>query len=191
MLSSELALARPRSIRALMRRVGLISAGVLFACGLLVPRLASLGQSLWVDEIGSVQSYIRGGPSVIFGRYETNDHMLLSLLGWLTVKVPGGPDWLYRLWGIVPFLVAVALLAWWLHRKAGQLTAALFLGFATVNSLLLQLTSAARGYGLAFLMMTVLVIAACEIQVGKRWLILFFAAATLGAWTLPTFVLPA
>jgi hypothetical protein len=60
---------------------------------------------------------------------------------------------------------------------------------------LLQLTSAARGYGLAFLMMAVLVIAACEILSGKRsgnrWLILFFAAATLDAWTLPTFVLPA
>src|SRR5207249_6463886 len=68
--------------------------------------------------------------------YETNDHMLFSFLGWLTVKLPGAPDWLYRLWGILPFLVAVALLTWWLHRKAGQLTAALFLGFATVNSLL-------------------------------------------------------
>src|SRR6266550_3257079 len=194
MATSQIALVRPHSLRGLVRRAGVISAAVLLACGLLVPRLATLGQGLWLDEIQTVQGYIRGGPSAIFGRYETNDHMLFSFLGWLTVKVPGGPDWLYRLWGIVPFLLAVGLFAWWLRRKAGPLTAALFLAFATVNSMLLQLTSAARGYGLAFLMMAVIVIAACEILAGdrgKRWLILFFAAVTLGTWTLPTFVLSA
>ena len=149
MLTSAIALARPHPARALARRASVISAAVLLACGLLVPRLATLGQGLWLDEIQTVQNYIRGGPAAIFGRYETNDHMLFSFLGWLTVEVPGGPGWLYRLWGIVPFLLAVVLLAWWLRRKAGPLTAALFLAFVTVNSMLLQLTTAARGYGLA------------------------------------------
>ena len=191
MLASELVLTRVRPARDLARRVGLFSALLLIACALLIPRLASIGQSLWVDEVESVQKYISGGPAAIFGRYGTQDHMLFSFLGWLTVRLPGGPDWAYRLWGIIPFLVAVVLIAWWLQRKAGQLTAGLFLAFAAVNSFLLQLTGAARGYGLAFLMMAVLMVAACEIRSGKRWLILFFAAATLGAWTLPTFVLPA
>jgi hypothetical protein len=51
------------------------------AGGLLVPRLAGLGLSLWEDEIRSVRGLRGGGPSTIFGRYDTNDQMLLSFLG--------------------------------------------------------------------------------------------------------------
>ena len=87
-----------------MRRHLITACWILLGAALLAPRIVVLHQGLWHDEIYTVRQYVSGGPAAIFGHYDANDHMLFSVLAWLTVRVPGGPDVAYRLWGIVPFL---------------------------------------------------------------------------------------
>ena len=50
----------------------------------------------------------------------------------------------------------------WLHSRVDALSGVLFLFLATVSPLLLDITRQARGYGLAFLAMSILVVAALE-----------------------------
>jgi hypothetical protein len=176
-----------------IRRLGQVTAAAALGAALLAPRIAAIRQSLWHDEIYTIQHYISGGPARIFGHYSTNDHMLFSLLSWLTVGLPGGSDSLYRIWAIVPFVVAVMGVAAWLQRRAGMVEASVFAVLAATSSMLLQLTSEARGYGLGFLAAGLLLVAGYEAAVtrSRRWVDVFCAACVLGTWTLPTFVLPA
>jgi hypothetical protein len=163
-----------------------------FGLVLVGTRFVAYGQSLWRDEIYSVEHYIVPGPAGSFAHYGANDHILFSLLCWLTVRLPGLGDSAYRLWAIVPFVVAVAVMIIWLRRRAGDAVALLFGGLATASPLLLDLSSSARGYGLAFLSMAVMTIAAYEGADRGRasWLSAFAVAGVVGCWTLPTFVLP-
>ena len=67
------------------------------------------------------------------------------------------------------------------------LSGVLFLFLATVSPLLLDITRQARGYGLAFFAMSVLVVAALEAgRTGRTWAIVAVCAAgVVGTWTLP------
>ena len=70
----------------------------------------------------------------------------------------------------MPFVAGVVLVTAWLHRRLGTLSGVLFLFLATVSPLLLDITRQARGYGLAFLAMSVLVVAALEAtRTGSTW----------------------
>src|SRR6185503_9358282 len=86
-----------------------------------------------------------------------------------------------------PFLAGVVLVTAWLHVRLGALSGILFLFLATVSPLLLDITRQARGYGLAFLAMCVVVVAALEaLRTGRAWLVFAMCVAgVLGAWTLP------
>jgi hypothetical protein len=186
------------ALRATHRRVTardalLVSGWIVIAAALIVPRAVALTQSLWHDEIYTIQHYISGGPSAILGPHGTNDHVLFSLLGWLTVYVPHGPEALYRAWGAVPFIAGAVALAVWLRARVETSVAALFLVFSAASPLLLHLTSEARGYGLAYLAMALLLISAYEGATGRQsfWMVVFGAAVVVGTWTLPTFILPA
>ncbi|MDX6400559.1 MAG: hypothetical protein QOF27_1165 [Gaiellaceae bacterium] len=174
------------------RQVVIWSAYTVLAIAMIWSRFAAIGKSLWEDEIFTVQHYVVPGPSASFGHYGTNDHILFSVLAWLTVHLPSAGDSAYRLWSIVPFIAAVAILTGWLHRRAGVVVALIFALLATASTQLLILSTEARGYGLAFLAMALLTIAAYEAsaQESSGWLSLFAAAGVLGCWTLPTFVLP-
>src|SRR5436190_18010599 len=176
-----------------MRRHLITACWILLGAALLAPRIAVLHQGLWHDEIYTVQQYVSGRPAAIFGHYDANDHMLFSVLAWLTVRVPGGPDVAYRLWGIVPFLAAVATTALWLRARANLASALVFTTLAASSARLLELTSEARGYGLAYFAMSILVIACYEARAtGRRaWLTVLCVAGVAGVWTIPTFVLPA
>jgi hypothetical protein len=165
---------------------------ILLGAALIAPRLAVLRQGLWHDEIYTVNQYISRGPEGIWGYYDVNDHMLFSFLAWLTIRVPGGPDVAYRLWGMLPFLGGVGLTAWWLRSRAGNVAAVAFVTLAATSNRLLDLTTEARGYGLAFFAMSILVISSYEAtRSGRRgWLSVLCAAAVIGTWTLPTFIVP-
>ncbi|HEX2427021.1 MAG TPA: hypothetical protein VHI53_03790, partial [Gaiellaceae bacterium] len=95
---------------------------------------------------------VRGGPhAILAGPYIPNNHELFSFLGWATTSVLGESAVALRLWSVVPFLLGVAVVTVWLHRRVGALSAVLFLFLATMSPLLLDITRMARGYGLAFL----------------------------------------
>lgn len=178
--------------KAVIRRAGASVAFAAVGAALIWTRFAGYGQSLWHDEIYTVQHYISRGPSAAFGHHGTNDHVLFSVLAWLTVYLPGLGDSAYRLWSILPFIAGVVLTVHWLRRRAGDAVALAFALLATASPRLLALSTEARGYGLAFLAMALMTIAGYEAanEPAARWLSLFVAAGVVGCWTLPTFLLP-
>jgi hypothetical protein len=120
-----------------------------------------------------------------------NNHELYSLVGWVTHVVVGDSAIALRLWAAIPFLVGVGLVTAWLHVRVGALSGILFLFLATASPLLLDITRQARGYGLAFLAMSVLVVAALEaVRTGRTSaLVAVFVAGLVGSWTLPHFAI--
>ncbi len=77
----------------------------------------------------------------------------------------------------------------WLHLRLGALSGLLFLFLATASPLLIDLSRQARGYGMAFLAMSVVVVAALEmVRSSRTWAaVAFCAGGVVGAWTLPHF----
>ena len=168
------------------RRIAVVVAYVGLGAALLWSRLADLGHSLWNDEILLVEGYVRAGPRHILSGPDLN-HELMALLAWLTTSVVGESEIALRLLSAVPFVAAAVVVAAWLHRRRGVLSAMLFVFLATVSPLLLDITRQARGYGLAFLAMSLVVVAALEaLRTGNAWAVIAMCAAgVLGAWTLP------
>ncbi|MBM2821315.1 MAG: hypothetical protein HW413_61 [Thermoleophilia bacterium] len=171
---------------------GLLTAAGYFLLGsiLCLSRFAGLNQSYSSDELTTVRDYITGGPDeILIGHYVPNNHELFSLLGWATTSLFGESEIALRLWSAVPFVAGVILVTAWLHKRLGLLSGVLFLFFATASPLLLDITRQARGYGLAFLAMSVLTVAALEANRSPRiWTIVAFCGAgVVGTWTLPHF----
>jgi hypothetical protein len=157
---------------------------------LLATRLVGLGRSYWHDEIVTVADFVRPGPrEILSGHYIPNNHELFSILGWATSSLVGESEIALRLWSVLPFLAGVALVTAWLHVRVTPLSGVLFLFLATVSPLLLDLSRQARGYGLAFFAMSVLVVAALETgRTGRTWAIVAVGAAgVVGTCTLPIF----
>jgi len=155
-------------------------------------RLTGLNRSYWRDETFTVTTYVRGGPDeILFGTYIPNNHELFSLLAWATTSFLGDSEVAVRVWSVLPFILGVAVVSAWLHVRMGLLTAVLYMFFVTVSPLLLDLSRQARGYGLAFLAMSVVVVAALEAdRTHRSWAIATFAAAgVVGTWTLPIFAI--
>jgi hypothetical protein len=152
-------------------------------------RLYGLNRSYWHDEIVTVVDFVRAGPGeILAGPYISNNHELFSLLAWMTSSVAGESEVAMRLWSVLPFLAGVALVTAWLHVRVSPLSGVFFLFLATVSPLLLDLSRQARGYGLAFFAMSLLVVAALEAARSERtWTIIAACAAIVGTWTLPIF----
>jgi hypothetical protein len=155
-------------------------------------RLIRLDRGYCCDEVATVVDYMRAGPDAILaGSYAPNDHKLYSLVGWATSAALGESEIALRLWAAIPFIAGVIVVTAWLHVRLGALSGVLFLFFATVSPLLLDLTREARGYGLAFLAMSVMVVTALEtLRSPRTWLTLaFFVSGVVGTWTLPHFAI--
>jgi hypothetical protein len=149
-----------------------------------------LGHSFWFDELFFVANYVRRGPGEILTGPGLS-HELYALLAWLTSTLFGESETALRLGSAIPFVVGVVLVAAWLHTRLEPLAGVLYLFLATVSPLLLDITRQARGYGLAFLAMSVLVVAGLEAsRTGRHSLVVVACGAgVVGAWTLPQFAL--
>jgi len=169
------------------RTAGIVAYSIL-AVALLGSRIAGLGHSFWTDEIIAVRDFIRPGPGEILAGPDLS-HELFGLLAWATSSLVGESEIALRLWSVLPFLAGVGLLTVWLHRRVGALSGILFLFLATVSPLLLDITRQARGYGLAFLAMSVLVVAGLEAcRNGQTSMVVTFCVAgAVGTATLPQF----
>jgi len=169
----------------------LVAAGYIILGSILCwSRFAGLNHGYASDELMAVRNYVTAGPhEILVGHYVPNNHELFSLLGWATTSIVGESAVALRLWSVVPFVLGVIIVTAWLHVRLGALSGLLFLFFATVSPLLLDITRQARGYGLAFLAMGVLVVAALEAARSPRaWTIVAFCSAgVVGTWTLPHF----
>jgi len=153
-------------------------------------RFVGLNRGYSSDELNTVRNYVRAGPhEILVGHYIPNNHELFSLLGWATTSIVGESEVALRLLSVIPFVMGVIVVTWWLHVRLGALSGLLFLFLATASPLLLDITRQARGYGLAFLAMGVLVVAALEATRSPRaWTVVAFCSAgVIGTWTLPHF----
>jgi hypothetical protein len=179
---------RPDRVRRQVAAYATVAAYAALLAMLVWSRLSNLSQGLWHDEIFTVEHFVRGGPSAIFGDYLPNDHMLFSLLAWLAQLV-SPTEVVLRLPSVVPFIAGALIATVWLDRRIGRATAIVYFGLVTASPLLLDLSWQARGYGLAFLAMSVLLVAADEsARDGARWkLVAFSGAGVVGTLTLPIF----
>lgn len=178
---------RPRALRAASAVTFL-----LLGSALVITRAVGLGRSYSHDEIDTVTTFIRGGPrEILAGAYRPNDHELFNLLGWLESSAVGEGETALRLLSVVPFVVGVLVVTWWLHRRVDTFTALLFAALSTFSPLLLDLSRQARGYGLAFLAMGALLVAALEADRCRATssVAVFCCAGVVGTWTLPNFAL--
>jgi hypothetical protein len=171
-----------------LARAAPIAAYSILGLALVASRTVGLDHSFWTDEIMAVEDFIREGPRTILSGPNLS-HELFGILAWLTSSLVGESEIALRLLSVVPFVGGVALVTAWLHVRFGALAGALFLFLATVSPLLLDITRQARGYGLAFLAMSVLVVAALEVDRGGRTsaIVAFCVAGLAGTMTLPQF----
>jgi hypothetical protein len=181
-----------RAFSLTSRAVGAVTAAAYAVLGtvLLWSRLAGLDQSLCCDELATVEHFVRGGPAeILAGTYAPNNHELFSLLGWASTSIVGESEVVLRLGSVIPFIAGVAVVTVWLHARLGVLSGVLFLFLATFSPLLLDLSRQARGYGLAFLAMSVMLVAALEAERSARTraVVTFCAAGLVGTLTLPHF----
>ena len=167
-----------------------VGLGALLLCW---SRLSFLDTSLWHDEANTVLYFVDRGPStILFGEYATNNHVLFSLLSWATTWQLGRFEAAYRIWSVIPGLVAVAVVGWWAWRRLGQLTGAAVVILLTISPLHLELVPQARGYGLGFLVSAGLLIGAARACDDGRVsdVIVMGAFGFVGIWTLSQMVLP-
>ena len=173
-----------------MRRVSApaLVAYVALGTALLATRFVGLGRSFWHDEIVTVRDFVQAGPHAILAGDRLN-HELYSLLAWGARPVLGDSEIAVRLWSVVPFILGVVVVTAWLHLQLGQLTGVMFLGLATIAPLLIDVSRQARGYGIGFLAMSIVVVGALEADRTKRtWTVVVFClAGVVGTLTLPNF----
>ena len=188
--ASEPAVGRRFRVRGSGGEVLSVASYAVLGSILVWTRFVGLDRSFWHDEIVTVTYYVRSGPrEILTGFYIPNNHELFSLLGWVTSSVAGESELALRLWSVVPFILGAIVVTAWLHVRVGPLSGLLFLFFTTMSPLLLDVSRQARGYGLAFLAMSVLVVAALEADRSGRnaAIAAFVAAGLVGTWTLPVF----
>jgi hypothetical protein len=173
-------------------RIAVATAYAVLGATLLWSRLWGLDRGYCCDEIRTVTDYVERGPRAILGgAFVPNDHQLFSMAGWATDALIGESPLALRLWSVLPFLLGVAVVTAWLHRRIGALSALLYLFLVTASPLLLDITRMARGYGIAFLAMSVLLIGALETERSGRSapLALACVGGTAGSLTLPHFTI--
>lgn len=173
-----------------MTRALVVASYAILGSVLVWSRLTNLDRGYCCDEVPTVVDFIRAGPGTILaGAYAPNNHELYSLVGWATSAALGESEIALRLWAAVPFIAGVIVVTTWLHIRTGPASGILFLSLATLSPLLLDITRQARGYGLAFLAMSVMIVAALETCRSPRtsMTLAFFVSGVVGTWTLPHF----
>jgi hypothetical protein len=184
-----MATTRPRVVLD-VRRIVLVGSYVLVGVALLWSRLFDLGQSFWYDELYFVAHFVREGPGAILaGPYVPNNHELYGLLTWAATAIMGESETTFRLLSAVPFIAGAVIVTAWLHVRVGGLAGLLYLYLSTVSPLLLDVSRQARGYGITYLAMSVLMVAALEADRsgGAKAITSTCAAGVAGTWTLPHF----
>jgi hypothetical protein len=172
------------------RRVLIGLSYLVLGATLVFSRLVGLDKSYWFDEVVTVTDFVRAGPRHIIAGSGIS-HELYSLLAWATASTIGESEAALRMWSAVPFIAGAAVVTIWLHRRLSPIAGLLFLFLATTSPLLLDISRQARGYGLAFFAMSLLVVGALEATQSARnaAIAAMLVGGVVGSWTLPQFTI--
>lgn len=157
-----------------------------------------LSAPLWWDELYTYERFISHGPvAVITSDYHSNNHRLFSFLAATMARPFGSSELVLRLPAMIPAAASAWLLGRGLRRWHGDVPAVAGMLLFCSSPLLLVWTPQARGYGLALLASTVLLVSAHELatdsgpRLAGRWLLTLAVSTAVGIATLPHFVLVA
>lgn len=170
------------------------------AVGVVVMTLAAataaalmLDQPARGDEAGTYTRYVAQNPLYIVAVYEkTNNHVLHSLLAWLSVNVFGDGLLQLRLPTFFAGLLLLPTAYVAVRRHHGRESALLALAFLASSTLIVDQSSAARGYQMLHLAFVVLIAVLPSLVRGQQWAwLVFVITVALGFWIVPMMVYPA
>lgn len=159
-------------------------------------RSVGLDQSLWEDEIYTAQHYVGHGLGRIFDpdRYISNNHPLFSIVASGLVGLFGDSEISLRIGSVIPATAAAAVMTMWLWKRFGRFASLAFAFLVTLSPLHFEQFRQARGWGLALLGTTIVLVASLEMQDSETikidHLAWFVAGSLIGIWTIYALVLP-
>ncbi len=171
------------------RRAWLLLAAAILA-GLAL-RVQRIDESLWYDEIASLQSYVLHGPGAIVGAYfSPANHIAQSLASWASIAATGGVNELtIRLPSLIAAVVWIGSMAWIGHAVGGKRVGMLCAGVAALLPVGVLESVEARGYSMAMASSATAIaatLAACRAN-GSRsrtWLVLLASASlAMASWS--------
>lgn len=155
-----------------------------------IVRIALLDQPMRYDEAVTYVEYVRPAtsPLSILQSYRPNNHILHTLLVFVSTRIFGDAEWAIRLPAILAGLALIPA-AYLAFRDAGGLLAA---ALAAGSSPLILYSTNGRGYTLVALFTLIGFIAAQRIVRDNRWRdwIILAIALSLGFWTIPVMLFP-
>lgn len=112
-------------------------------------------QSITYDEAGTYLKFLRGPFTDAFTHYDANNHVLFTALAHASISLFGVSEFSLRLPSVIgaaSFFVAIALVC--CRVFGGGAMSLLAVATVTLDPFVLDMMSAARGYGLAFSLLT-------------------------------------
>lgn len=158
-------------------------------------RLINVGDPWHLDEASTLLRYVEQAPGGLWRNYDENNHLLASALAAALRGVGLSGEVALRQIAIVPSVIAVVVLGYWCSRRRGWPGGLLASAALAVTPVFMLQSSRLRGYGLALLGVTLLVLALAELrqrQVDDRrlwWVAAGGATLAVASW--PLAALPA
>lgn len=110
-------------------------------------RLPGLNSDLWLDEIGTVVTYMRLPPWQVLSTYESaNQHLLYSLLGSVSLRLFGESAWAARLPALLYGVAGIPLVYYLARSFADERESLWAAGLLAVSYHHIWFSQSARGY---------------------------------------------
>lgn len=143
------------------RRGVVLSLCVLLAIAYVITRSLGLDQSFWEDETYTATHYVAQGLGEVFNpdSYISNNHPLFNILAIGATKVISSREVALRLVSVIPSAIASLVMARWLWRTYGKVAGVSFTFLVVVSPMHFDEFRQARGWGLALLGATLVLVA--------------------------------
>lgn len=172
-------------------RYSLVPLGVVTAIGLVV-RTQLMNQVMRHDEVLTLSVFATDLGSALTDYSYPNNHILHTVLVWLSTTALGAEAWSTRLPALVAGIVLIVAVYWWISSaaspKAGLLAAAMTAG----SSMMIEYSTIARGYMMVAVAFVVLM------ELSRRLLnrpspplwVAWIGVSVVGFVTVPVFAFP-
>lgn len=147
-------------------------------------RIIRLGSDLWLDEIGTLDAYLRSPLRVIIRTYiSSNQHLLYSILARISVDLFGESAWSIRLPAVLFGIGGIAALYYTGRVMTREREALLAAAFLTVSYHHIWFSQDARGYSamVFFSLLGTGFLLRAQLGSDSRFWVAYVAAMTLGS----------